>query len=618
MMSVGMEMKEKIKKINWMRELPTVSVQKLCRLDWILSLLILVFLFVTFFEGDIIVTGNRSFLYYKGFFQDFYKASYEQSQGFYANYLPSTFLAFAVWNLPLYLLGRVPGFILQDALLNLMWYKLLPVILYFVTAHLIYKIGMLIGFGEEKSKVCKFAFLICPIAVYSQFIFSQYDIFMVFFMVLGLYYYFKGGLFRFALFMGIAATFKYQALAYFAVLLVLREKKFRKLALYGLTGIAPVLLEIIPNIGSPYFYRCVLGFHALSFVDNGFEFGYISGISLILGIGAFLMVWAYIKKPVLLEELTAWALYFATGVSFAIFAFSRWNPQWFLVMVPFLVLSIFRNRNGKMFVLVTNIFIVALYMFSVNQWKGIADQTMLKSGIFKFLIGERSFATSMADVYGYSNQVNLGTCIFVILLVFFVFNHPKYQTVRKTEVPDHMMNYLRVTFLAGVAAFLIPAGICLVSVVRQEVIFASNTQVKADECETVNLTDAKSVRQVFTADGDVIESIKVRFGMHNRINDSMLHIRILDYETQKVVYERDLPTLGLVKEESMYQVIDEKIPVIKEKQYILELQGSDGPDNCVATYYFEADDDTGELAQIDGVKKPVQIVMEIRGVDSQQ
>ena len=319
-------------------------------------------------------------MYYKGFFQDFYKASYEQSQGFYANYLPSTFLAFAIWNFPLYLLGRVPGFILQDALLNLMWYKLLPVILYFVTSHLIYKIGMLIGFGEEKSKICKFAFLICPIAVYSQFIFSQYDIFMVFFMVLGLYYYFKGGLFRFALFLGIAATFKYQALAYFAVLLVLKEKKFRKLALYGLVGIAPVLLEIIPNMSSPYFYRCVLGFHALSFVDNGFEFGYISGISLILGMGAFLMVWAYIKKPVLLDELVSWALYFATGVSFTIFAFSRWNPQWFLVMIPFLVLSIFRNRNGKMFVLITNIFIVALYIFSVNQWSGIADQTMMKSG----------------------------------------------------------------------------------------------------------------------------------------------------------------------------------------------------------------------------------------------
>lgn len=617
MMSVGMEMKEKIKKINWMKELPAVSMQKLSRLDWIISLLILAFLFVTFFEGDIIVTGNRSFLYYKGFFQDFYKASYEQSQGFYANYLPSTFLAFAVWNLPLYLLGRVPGFILQDALLNLMWYKLLPVILYFVTSHLIYKIGMLIGFGEEKSKICKFAFLICPIAVYSQFIFSQYDIFMVFFMVLGLYYYFKGGLFRFVLFLGIAATFKYQALAYFAVLLVLKEKKFRKLALYGLVGIAPVLLEIIPNMSSPYFYRCVLGFHALSFVDNGFEFGYISGISLILGMGAFLMVWAYIKKPVLLDELVSWALYFATGVSFTIFAFSRWNPQWFLVMIPFLVLSIFRNRNGKMFVLITNIFIVALYIFSVNQWRGIADQTMMKSGIFKFLIGERSFATSMADVYGYSNLVNLGTCIFVILLVFFVFNHPKYQTVRKTEVPDYMMNYLRVTFLAGAAAFLIPAGICLASAVRGEVVFADNTQVEAADCGTVNITDTAGVRQVFTADGDVIESIRVRFGMHNRINDAVMHIRILDQETQEVVYEREMPTLGFVKEESMYQVTDEDIEVTKGKEYVLELQGSDGPDNCVATYYFETEDEETELAVIDGMKKPVQIIMEIRGVDSQ-
>ena len=43
MMSVGMEMKEKIKKINWMKELPAVSMQKLSRLDWIISLLILAF-----------------------------------------------------------------------------------------------------------------------------------------------------------------------------------------------------------------------------------------------------------------------------------------------------------------------------------------------------------------------------------------------------------------------------------------------------------------------------------------------------------------------------------------------------------------------------------------------
>ena len=112
-------MKEKIKKINWMKGLPAFSLQEISKVDWFVMLAAMAFLFVAFVEGDIIVTGNRSFLYYKGFLDDFYKASYEQSQGFYANYLPSTFLAFAIWNLPLYLLGRIPAGILQDSFINL-------------------------------------------------------------------------------------------------------------------------------------------------------------------------------------------------------------------------------------------------------------------------------------------------------------------------------------------------------------------------------------------------------------------------------------------------------------------------------------------------------------------
>ena len=66
----------------------------LCRLDWILSILILAGLFVTCVYGDIRLTGNRSFLMYHHF-TDFYEASYEQSGGYWANYLPSTFIAHA-------------------------------------------------------------------------------------------------------------------------------------------------------------------------------------------------------------------------------------------------------------------------------------------------------------------------------------------------------------------------------------------------------------------------------------------------------------------------------------------------------------------------------------------
>ena len=91
-----MRMKE-----SW-KEMKLWDAEELNKLDWVISALILIFLFFTCAYGDLMLTGNRSFLMYEHF-TDFYKASYEQSHGYYANYLPSTFLAYAIWNLPLYL-----------------------------------------------------------------------------------------------------------------------------------------------------------------------------------------------------------------------------------------------------------------------------------------------------------------------------------------------------------------------------------------------------------------------------------------------------------------------------------------------------------------------------------
>ena len=214
---------------------------ELCRLDWIISLLILAFLFVTCVHSDVKLTGNRSFLMYEHF-ADFYQASYEQSGGYWANYLPSTFIAYAIWNLPLYLTGHVPEAILTNSFVNMMWYKLLPVILYFVTAQLMYLIGKEMGFGEKKSLLCKFAFLIFPMGVFSQFIFSQYDIFTVFFMVLGFWLYLRGKLWKTALMFGIAATFKYHAVLYFLALILLKEKKIRNLIRYTVVMALPLLV----------------------------------------------------------------------------------------------------------------------------------------------------------------------------------------------------------------------------------------------------------------------------------------------------------------------------------------------------------------------------------------
>jgi len=615
-------MKKIIGKFDSFGKMQWFNVTGICRLDWIISLLILAFLFVTFISGDIILTGNRSFLYLQGA-KDFYKASYEQSQGFYANYLPSTFLAFAIWNLPLYLVGRVPAAILELSFLNLMWYKLLPVILYFVTAHFIYKIGRLLNFGEEKARICKMAFLLSPIAVYSQFIFSQYDIFTVFFMVVGLYFYFrdrkeKKSIFHndmlwFALMFGIAATFKYHALAYFAVLLVLREKKILKILKYCILAFLPLAIEVIPHLNSPYFYRCVLGFNALNFVDTGLSFGFLGVINIGLAVAAFLLVWAYQKETVTREEMVSWTIFFTIGVSFAIFDFTIWNPQWLIMMVPFLVLGICMNKNSRMLLLLLNIFIMALYIFSVNRWQGVADQQLMAHGIFKFISGLRPMSTTMSQIYGFKDESILLACIWVILLVYFVFNHPKFHTDQGDRMPKYTLNYIRLAFLVGVIGFTVPAGICMAKAIDGECTFLYTKDVEREECNPVAVNKDSTVRQVFVAGGEIVNNISVRMGMYNRINDSVLTVRILDKEDGSVVYETCMSTISFVKEESMYRILSEDVSVEKGREYILELANDAGDNDFIAVYYTAAGE-SDCLAEIPDVREPVKIIAEIRGV----
>ena len=184
------------------------------KVDIIIMIVLFVVCAVSFGLGDVRVTGNRSFLMHTNFL-DFYDASHAWTGDYGANYLPSTFWLYAIWTLPLRLFGRVPGDIGTNSLLNITWYKLLPLFFFFGSAVLIYKICLFAGFGEKKSRLCKYAFLVCPIAVFSQMIVAQYDSFTIFFILLGFYYFLKKDDVKFLLSFGIAITFKYQALIYF-------------------------------------------------------------------------------------------------------------------------------------------------------------------------------------------------------------------------------------------------------------------------------------------------------------------------------------------------------------------------------------------------------------------
>ncbi|NCB92714.1 MAG: DUF2029 domain-containing protein [Clostridia bacterium] len=571
---------------------------ELCKLDWIISGLILFVLFITCLQGDIRLTGNRSFLMYEHF-TDFYKASFEQSGGYYANYLPSTFLAYAIWNLPLYLTGHLPEAILTNSFINMMWYKLLPVLLYFATAHIIYKIGVLVGFGEKKARLCKFAFLVFPIAVYSQFIFSQYDIFTVFFMILGLYFYMKGGMWKFALMFGLATTFKYHAVLYFLVLLVLKEKKIRNMLKYAALMVIPVLVEVLPNLGSIYFRRNVLGFGVLKFVQKPFTLGFFSGINLVAAVAAFVLVWAYQRKTRDAEDLFSWATFLTTAISFSIFGFSSWNPQWLLILVPFLVLNIFINENGNMLLMVTNIFMLALYIFTSQS---LVDETVLNGGILKYILPETSFAVRMWDLYMFHNEEILCSAMWVVLLVYVVFGHPRYHNRKGTIISQGLMWQIRSAFLFGVAAFVVPMGICAAAMLQGHTVFFDNSRQDLELENVVQVDESSSAVQDIVAMGNELSEIEIRVCTGERSISENLHVQLADKETGEVVYEAEEVTDGFTKNSGLYTFVDGPVDVENGKTYELEITSEAAEGSGIGLYCVTSD------------KKENQLQMRVTGV----
>ena len=601
-----------VRKAQW-KSMKLWTGDELCRLDWILSFLILAALFVTCVHSDVKLTGNRSFLMYKHF-ADFYEASYRQSGGYWANYLPSTFIAYAIWNLPLYLTGHAPEAILTNSFVNMMWYKFLPVILYFVTAQLMYRIGMKLGFGEKKSLLCKFAFLVFPMGVFSQFIFSQYDIFTVFFMVLGVYLYLEGKMWQFALAFGMAATFKYHAVLYFLVLILLREKKIRNLLRYAVIMAVPLMVEILPNLGSEAFRRNVFGFGALDYVKKPFALGFFSGINLLAAVAAFVLVWAYQKKVEEEETLASWAIFFCVAVSFAIFGFSTWNPQWILLMAPFLVLNIFMNQNGNLLLMITNIFMVAMYIFCSQS---MVDERVLNGGILKYLLKDRTFAVRMWDIYRFHDQELLCTAMWIVLLLYVVFGHPRYHKNKGSVISKGLVWQIRTAFVIGVAAFVVPMSVCAAGVFQGKVVFMDNSRQNMEMDNIVMLNSDCPIVQEFKADGKELSNIKIRTYVESGAGLYNMKVTIREKESGEVIYESEGDTYNLTENTGLYSYLRHSVEVGPGKIYQLEIT-SDAPENSGIGFYCLDQEKGKELLlspQEDGMEEKRSLQMCITGVE---
>lgn len=577
--------------------------------DWILFTVLAVLCYVSFAQADLYVTGNRSWLYWTQGGWDFYERSFEFTDGYGANYMPSTFLMFALWVLPLKLLG-LPQPESTSWLPYTMWYKLLPTLFYIASAYLIYRICLLIGMKQKKSMICMYAFMTMPVAFYSQFIFSQYDIFTVFFMLLGIYYYFRNhsrkDYLLFCLFFGIAATFKYFALLIFFVLLLLDEKRVPVLLWRAFLALLPLLLEIAVYWHSDAFHKSVFGFGVLTYTTQHDFQTNLGSYSFLKIVVCFLVAWPYFVHPRTRQEKIRWAFYFCCGICFGLFTFMSWHPQWLIFAAPFWVISAFMSKHMEKFLWLDAAFLLVFYALILQVFTNNLDEKVLKGGIWRSLVLEPLSVshTHMGDFLSFVDSNTMYSAFAVFLLLFFVFKHPRHTLQDFSQNPGAQympLIHLRVILTAGIFGILAFFSVLSAYPNLRDFVCAPTVD------DWIGVNGNVVYEQPFTGASGTLDSVLVQTATYNRKNTVSIKLQLVDADTGSVLSTATATTDDI--KNVKYSTFDmHGVQLEEDGHYILRVFSPNATDdNCYAVGVMEKLD-PDELEELDTVSEEDQSV----------
>jgi len=561
---------------------------RISKLDWVIFAAMAVFCFFSFQQADILHTGGSSISYLNGHILDFY--SYNLQLGLGDVYMPSTYILFAIWNIPIRVLGWIIEPTMDVERKVWLWYKLLPTLFYLASGFLIYKILCQIKANQAQAKLGAFLFLSTPISFFSQFIFGQYDSFMVFFTLLGIYYWLKDDLLKFSLFFGVAITFKYTALLVFFPLLLLREKRYGKIILSCVEAAALFVIETaiyLPTGG----YQCVTDFGAVGYVTNtSIQATYFS-IAIIIVLWILICGYAYFQDCADRESLYKWGVYLSSMVCFLMFGLCQWHPQWVMFAVPFLVLGMVFHEKGDVFLLLDFLLMAAFVWVTVTMWPNHVDQDLLRRGILgRFIADKGNFPVIMKDLL---HSPGLPICFSVFcggLLVATLFKHPRYMLNNVSERVTEATGLIRLRYIGGIAIFVVPAMICFGIMLAQPDLLSNNGSMSAP----LNpIAESSDVRQYFTASESTLTEVQVAVGTYMRENQGSLIVGLYRAETDELLAETEADISKF--EDNQYCSIElPETDLNESEQYYLKFQTELNSSEDLLTIYHTAEQTANE------------------------
>jgi hypothetical protein len=571
------------------------AADRLGRADYVIGCVTFAACFIFFFYNDLTLIGSCALNYLFGRPLEFYEncARTHAAIGAIAcPYLPPTYVVFALWLYPLKLLGLLsepPTFPLYLTY----WLKALTTIVYSASAFVFYRIAREYFANKEWAKYAAAAWLTMPLAVFSQLIFSQCDIFYVFLTLLGVLMFLRG---RLLAYFGIAITFKYFPAFVFLPLLLLLEKRVSRIAINALVFAAPVVIVNLLYHQSAAFQATVNNYvevdrvYSAVFNVGGWHIYFLFALFMILCGTAYFTEATKERTP----RLVAW---FWLVSSILPFPFILWFAQWMIFIVPAVVLTSMLCRQSAAFMLLD---LVGMFLFIATVSLAFpinVDTVMFRDELFGL---ELQYSFVMASLFewfgGHSLGVFLsGFCGYLALQL--VLKYRELLGPVSTEKPASVDygNVRRYVFI-GLATFVLPACVAIYKdQARDEFFIGAGYAAKLYG----ELVANRRFEQTFVAKGSTLKRVDVFLTTFSRTNKGDITMEVLGAAGTKVA-QVSRPAAEI--QESAWEEFSFPPTALKKGgQYTIRLTSINAaPGNAIGWWASPRDSFTDGRAIVDG------------------
>lgn len=195
---------------------------------------------------------------------------------------------------------------------------------------------------EEKLRAYKF-WMINPIVIFGTYLMGQFDIIPTFFIIIAFYFVYRKDPIKSLLFLGLSAALKNFALLLILPFVLIQGRSLKDYVKLTFFGLLPYLLTTGPFMFSSYYRQAsMLASQNKRLFDMQLSIGY--GQSLYVFIIGYVFVLAlafYYKREGSFREV----LNISLAAFILLYAFSLWNPQWLIWIMPLLAIQFALDRR---------------------------------------------------------------------------------------------------------------------------------------------------------------------------------------------------------------------------------------------------------------------------------